>query len=567
VVALILLPHSATPTAEGVNRHVRLVVFTGDAALETQPWWRVVLEMPGVTHVLVCRRVLPRGPGAVWKRFRRNVKKHGLLFVPYRATLLAGSVIRRLFVRASTQVTPAPGAVEVEEHVTPNIHAPATLAFVGSWGADLGVSLGAPILRPELFTLPRRGTINMHLGKVPEFRGAPPGFWELHVGATSVGATVHWVDEGLDTGPLLATGEASIYPHDTLERVQRRVAELGVRVLRNALSALARGADPRFPQPQGGRTFRQPTLVQQRRLGLRLFGRLLVRRMGSPRYLVKTVVNLLALFLARPLRDLARSARARHPVRVFTFHRVSELSRDGMTVPEVVFRRQIRYIARHHRVVGMDEGLRLALARPALRRPVAVITFDDAYRSVLERAYPVLAAAGLPACCFVTTGLVGTDRRFAHDDENPARAFLDVMNWDELRTLRNAGWSFGGHTTNHPRLSTCAPDVVAQEIDAPLHALARELGAKDIPMSYPFGGPEDITPAAMAVIRGSGYAACFSNHGGENRGATDPFDLARIDLGGDHDTVGWKVMAHGVSLGAMRSAWTSVMGLSPGERR
>src|SRR5206468_9872065 len=140
-----------------------------------------------------------------------------------------------------------------------------------TFDADIGVSIGAPILRPQLFRIPRSGTINLHLGKVPEFRGAPPGFWELVSGANTVGATVHWMDEGLDTGAILCEPTAPIYPEDSLEDVQERVTELGMRVLREALDDVASGEAIATPQQQGGRTHRSPRLGQRVALRWSLF--------------------------------------------------------------------------------------------------------------------------------------------------------------------------------------------------------------------------------------------------------------------------------------------------------
>src|SRR5439155_5560131 len=68
---------------------------------------------------------------------------------------------------------------------------------------DLGIVLGTRILKRSTFSIPRMGCINLHKGKVPEYRGMPPGFWELYDGRSSAGVTVHFVDDGLDTGDIV----------------------------------------------------------------------------------------------------------------------------------------------------------------------------------------------------------------------------------------------------------------------------------------------------------------------------------------------------------------------------
>ena len=76
--------------------------------------------------------------------------------------------------------------------------------------ADLAVVLGTRILRPELFSVPRLGSVNLHKGKVPEYRGMPPGFWELYEGERSAGITVHFVSAKLDAGDVVETAEVAI---------------------------------------------------------------------------------------------------------------------------------------------------------------------------------------------------------------------------------------------------------------------------------------------------------------------------------------------------------------------
>jgi folate-dependent phosphoribosylglycinamide formyltransferase PurN len=277
--------------------------------------------------------------------------------------------------------------VPADEIEATDIHAPEVLERVRAFAPDLGLSLGAPILKPSLFSIPTRGTLNLHCGKVPEFRGAPPAFWELWYGATSVGATMHWVDAGLDTGAIVASADAPIYPADSLAEVEARVTELGSLVFRQALAAVIRGDASSRPQPTGGATHRFPTMSQRWKLSLRLASRRLRRRL-APRRLSKAAAMSASLYLYRPLRDVVRSLRRRHPVRVFTFHRVTWLCRDGMTVDPAAFRRQVAYIARHHDIVSLErdvalirEGARLQFGVTRSRRvQPAVAHFDDTVR-------------------------------------------------------------------------------------------------------------------------------------------------------------------------------------------
>lgn len=67
---------------------------------------------------------------------------------------------------------------------------------------DLLVLAGMHILNREVLNIPRIGTLNGHLGWLPDFRGNYTVHWALFKNAP-VGVTVHWVDEGIDTGPIV----------------------------------------------------------------------------------------------------------------------------------------------------------------------------------------------------------------------------------------------------------------------------------------------------------------------------------------------------------------------------
>ena len=125
---------------------------------------------------------------------------------------------------------------------------------------DLGVAVAyGRLLRPELFRLPRLGTLNVHFSLLPRYRGAAPVAWSLINGETRSGVTVFWIDEGLDTGPILLTRETSISPDEDATSLQNRLIDLGVGALREALALLKSGAAQ--PRPQVGPPCLAPPLT------------------------------------------------------------------------------------------------------------------------------------------------------------------------------------------------------------------------------------------------------------------------------------------------------------------
>lgn len=533
---------------------LRVAVFTADANLESTEWWRLLAEDSHVEQIIVVRVVQRRDLRMIASRARRNIRRHGLVFIPYRLGHALLGAVRRLR-GGHPDPEGAPGRASAPHSCVEaaDIHSDEVVRRLAEWSPDIGFAIGAPVLRERLFSLPRLGTLNLHLGQVPYFRGAPPGFWELHEGATEIGATVHFVNAGLDTGPVVASATAPLYTKDDFADVEARVHELGRAVFSNALRRVFAGDATAIAQPVGGRTFRQPLVAVRLGLSVRLLRQQLARTVLRPVWLAKSGAAAAALMFVRPLRDLWRSARGVHPVRIFTYHRVSELCRDGMTISQRSFRDQVDYLARTHRVLPLEAALDLLKAKERLFRPVAVITFDDAYLSVWEEAAPILARAGLPATVFVSTGMVDTNRRFEHDESSPVREFLSCMTWGHLERLVASGWSLGAHTANHVRLSETPSSAYFDEIEQPLRVLRERIGAKDLTLAYPFGQETDISSAAIEAARAAGYCACFSDSGGENPPTDgEQFEYRRIDVGGDHPILSWKAMIHGFRLNRYR---------------
>lgn len=105
------------------------------------------------------------------------------------------------------------------------------------------------ILPPEVFGAPRFGTINIHTSLLPRYRGPAPVLWAIRNGDPDLGVTIHRVDEGVDTGPILAQqGGIPLDDDITPERLRARFAPVIRELLTTALDQVARG-EPGRPQP------------------------------------------------------------------------------------------------------------------------------------------------------------------------------------------------------------------------------------------------------------------------------------------------------------------------------
>ncbi len=96
------------------------------------------------------------------------------------------------------------GRLNVPAYFLSNYHTDESVALMRATEADLGVIWGTNILKESVFNIPRLGSINIHQGLAPYYRGGPSVFWELYNGEPEVGITVHFVEPTVDTGKILA---------------------------------------------------------------------------------------------------------------------------------------------------------------------------------------------------------------------------------------------------------------------------------------------------------------------------------------------------------------------------
>lgn len=87
------------------------------------------------------------------------------------------------------------------------------------------------ILRRNVLTLPPRGCINVHASLLPRWRGAAPVAAAIRAGDAETGVTIMLMDEGMDTGPMLARQAIPITPTHTRGTLSAELAELGATLL------------------------------------------------------------------------------------------------------------------------------------------------------------------------------------------------------------------------------------------------------------------------------------------------------------------------------------------------
>lgn len=161
--------------------------------------------------------------------------------------------------------------------------------------------------------------------------------------------------------------------------------------------------------------------------------------------------------LERAQRLLPRAPKAGAGPVVLAYHLVGAGTDSPVDVPIETFREQLRHLDEHFEVLPL--AVALASQHVSRSRPVAVLTFDDAYSNFRTVAWPIVSALGLPATLYVPVGFV--DGRIGP----PIRGTtLSACTWEDLRVLRDEGVEIGSHGVLHVNLTRVTADVVEREL-------------------------------------------------------------------------------------------------------
>ena len=104
------------------------------------------------------------------------------------------------------------------------------------------------ILPRSVLEAPKYGCINLHVSLLPKYRGSAPVQWAVLNGDAETGVSIMQMDEGLDTGDVLACERIKIDPEETSGQLFDRVTAVGARVLCETLPAIEAGTLKAEPQ-------------------------------------------------------------------------------------------------------------------------------------------------------------------------------------------------------------------------------------------------------------------------------------------------------------------------------
>jgi phosphoribosylglycinamide formyltransferase-1 len=128
---------------------------------------------------------------------------------------------------------------DVADHADREARDVALATWLKAQGVELLVLAGyMHLLRPRFFEVFGRRVVNTHSAPLPAFPGRHPIEDVLAAGVPETAATIHWVDEGIDTGPVIRAEAVPVEPGDTTDTLRARVQAVEHRLLPDVVREL-----------------------------------------------------------------------------------------------------------------------------------------------------------------------------------------------------------------------------------------------------------------------------------------------------------------------------------------
>ncbi|TYP95620.1 methionyl-tRNA formyltransferase [Fodinibius salinus] len=149
----------------------------------------------------------------------------------------------------------------LERHSVPvieldsSINSHESLEKIKFYEPDLLVSIaGNQIFKEELINLAPEGCLNLHTALLPKYRGLMPSFWVLKNNEDYTGVSVFFVDEGIDSGPILVQKKFEIGDQSQQELIQE-TKKLGMDAIIEAIDLVKKGEYKLIPNPDEKMTY------------------------------------------------------------------------------------------------------------------------------------------------------------------------------------------------------------------------------------------------------------------------------------------------------------------------
>jgi folate-dependent phosphoribosylglycinamide formyltransferase PurN len=244
----------------GQKRPLRVVMFGSGPSL-TPDARRFLCRLEAHPDIALLGAFCQAESQSFWAVFKDLRQRRGILTLPLFSIWMVRSVSPYITrPGAKLELRKCLGRMKDKIHFVVDIHAQDVLDKVRSLSPDLGLIYGSPILKPALFEIPKLGTLGIHHGKLPKYRGNKTMFWAMYHDEAAAGVTIQKVNVGLDTGLIVKEGSVPIGCRSQ-PAVWRDLETLGLNLYLQAILEVKDGTAQYHPQEgNGGKLYRNPKL-------------------------------------------------------------------------------------------------------------------------------------------------------------------------------------------------------------------------------------------------------------------------------------------------------------------
>ncbi|MCE7069698.1 methionyl-tRNA formyltransferase [Dyadobacter sp. CY327] len=140
---------------------------------------------------------------------------------------------------------------------------PEFLEELRSYKADLQVVVAFRMLPEVVWSMPPKGTFNLHSSLLPQYRGAAPINWAVINGETETGVTTFFIEKDIDTGKVIFQDKEPIHREDDAGSLYERLMEKGARLVVKTVRAIEAGNYPQEPQEEPAEIRTAPKIFRE----------------------------------------------------------------------------------------------------------------------------------------------------------------------------------------------------------------------------------------------------------------------------------------------------------------
>lgn len=223
-------------------------------------------------------------------------------------------------------------------------------------------------------------------------------------------------------------------------------------------------------------------------------------------------------------------------VTVLCYHSISNNGWRFSTTPED-FQKHMTHLKKNYDVISPDELMAYIKGTYSLKRPAALLTFDDGYKNIMSIS-ALLLKHNISPIVFVLA-----DRNHANrEDLNNS---LDLLSDDDIKKLINDGWIIGSHSATHLDLTSLDEIALKKEIYNAKATTEKNTRSAVECFAYPHG---KYTPKIIEHVKKAQYSMAFSMDDKIVSNKTNVYAISRVGIDGSHSLAEFKITIKPIAM-------------------